>query len=697
MTATYEDTELDNSGNARPPNQIHRKSSSPSPLHSTATTPRRFRDGSPKMPSPYQSKKLGVSPSGSGDGSDLSIGKRLSGSHSSNSSLNDDDHDAYEPLSDFLREPPSSSESSLTSSVPPPQPHPQLQRGSISSDLPLGTSPPSYPAPVPPKQRGVAVERKISEAVNEEEEDDDDEGYTQVSLEDGQVTIDDFRGDEVERAPLPLLSSSTSARSSLAGDSAHSSPLRQSGTSDTSGGGGSMAGWGVGRSPSKMVSTSTGAKVALPPEPTSPPPSPPTDPRDPTPPIPISVKSPSPLLIQQNVAHDGSRSATPSTSEAWQEEQPKIPPKKRNMASLSSSVRETDEDIYAFDTLDPPTSKPSAPKQAATPLHGQTEGDDDIYAFDTLEKVPSTTVPAKVGGGGLPPWRVAPAAVATVAFFQPSYDDENIYEFDNLEDVAPVPVPEPKKPAVEPAKKKTGWTTSSQKPVQRSPAKKEDPPPIPRKSLSSRSSMSSAPPVPQTPSSQQQQSYQFHDDEDVYSFDSLDPPATAPSPKPTPAKKPEVPMPYNIKKRPSSSSVSPITRPVRPKSPEKPALQMFDDEDVYAFDNLEPASSQQQEKSVSGSSPDLGQPPGDQSDQVYFDHLVTGQRPAPPTKPPPVYGGGGAGKPPTGPPTIPPKSSPPLVKKKGEGKSVSHDEKQSHAYCLVVPPCKAVGSIEISE
>lgn len=663
--SNYEDTEIDLQFSSKP--RAIRKSSSPSPLHGGGGgSVRRFRDGSPKLPSPYQTRKLGVSPS-SGDGSDLS--KRLSGSqHSSSSSLNqlsDIDTDAYEPIADFLKgdflkgpesslpmsvPQPSTSVPQPSTSVPQPSmsvPQPQTsaileQDESFSSSI-QSFNAPSYPAPIPPKKHR---ENRISERFEEADEDadeDDDEGYTKVKLEGGQVNIDNF-GNDVERAPLPLLSTS-STRSSLASVSTHSSPMRyerQRSPSAPDIGGPGIS--GLARSPPKVVSTYSG-KVVLPPEPTSPPPEPPTYPRDPTSPIPINVKSPSPLLLQQNIAHDGGQSPIPPSSNS--EEQPKLPPKKRNFNSVSSNIRENvDDDIYSFDTLDPPVT-PTPTQSAPPPV--QTNVDDDIYAFDTLDPPPPML--AKSDPRKSIPTSVQPTyepVQPTYEPFQPSYDDENIYEFDGLEDMTPVPVPEAKKPTESNPTKRSFW-----KP------KPDEPPPIPRKSTM-RSSFNSAPAI--------QQNYQYQDDDDVYSFDSLDPPA----PKPTVAKKPEVPSPY---KMPPSPSIIPPSSSAKSLSSEKPQLQLYDDIDVYTFDSLDPPE-------ATGSfatrnlSPDVGQSSDHSSassppDQMYFDHLVTGQRPVPPIKPPPVfkYGAGGVamGKP----PTVPPKSSPPSVKRKGEGISVS--------------------------
>lgn len=481
--SNYEDTDLDQAP------KVPHKSSSPSPFHDGGL--RKHREGSPKIPIPYQSnKQLGLSPnSAAGDGSDGS--KRYSSSqHSSTSSLNQlsDDADAYEPIADFLK--------TTMSASSVPQPDSSLDQ----SETPSSFNAPSYPAPIPPKK--TLETTRIPERFVEEEEGDDDDGYTRVNLEGGQVEIMEYT-DSVERAALPLLSSS-STRSSLTGDSTHSSPMRterqRSPSAPDIGPGISSLSHSLQNQP-KFVSTSSG-KVAMPPEPTSPPPSPPvSNPRNPTPPIPITAKSPSPLLSQRNVTSDGSRSISPSSSSS-QEQQPRLPPKKRNQnLSVSSSVR--DDDIYSFDTLNPSILSSSVPKNPAPPPFTQPSFiDDDIYAFDTLE--PPPPVPVKND-----PRKTTTSfpALSTSSPFQPSYDDDNIYEFDNLEDVPSVSkedvfsVPKEAVPSIPKKRysltaKKTSMSTSSM-------PQGEDPPPIPRKSFFSQSSASTAP-VPQ--------GYQFHDD-----------------------------------------------------------------------------------------------------------------------------------------------------------------------------------------
>ena len=74
----------------------------------------------------------------------------------------------------------------------------------MSTSVQSSFSPLTYSAPM---HRGTCV----PEHFNDE---DEDEGYTKVKLEGGQVEIEGYT-DDMERAPLPLLSTSTSARSSL--------------------------------------------------------------------------------------------------------------------------------------------------------------------------------------------------------------------------------------------------------------------------------------------------------------------------------------------------------------------------------------------------------------------------------------------------------------------------------------------------
>lgn len=593
---TYEETEIDQTPPMIPSKTAAvRKASSPTPSPFPMSR-RTTREGSPKVPSPYMEKKQ------------LNLSQ-----HSSSSSLNqlsDTDGDAYEPIADFLRE------NESTSSVP----QPKTSAPPDSSDQ-LSFNPPSYPAPLPPKKSREG--RQISGGFDESEEtlaEDDDDGYTPVNLEGGQVTIPEFT-DDVERAPLPLLSSS-STRSSLTWDSDHSSPMRSDrmrtspsapeirsggasiGGSQTSSPGKLAAGGGAGggvlsSSPqNKWVSTSAG-KVVMPPEPTSPPPSPPLGGQSTaTQPVPITVKAPSPLLARRNVAGSSPSSISPPAAE-----QPKVPPKKRH--AYSSVSREDNNDIYSFDSLTPisASTKSSPPKPSTPPPYTKRPSvDDDIYTFDTLEQAPP--IPAK----------------ASAAPFQPVYEDENIYEFDNLEEVPPST---PQKPtSMSPSFKKTSLTGPD-------PGSMDGPPPIPKKTSSVSHSSSSA-----QAHMHQRQNYQFHDDPDVYTFDQLEqssalPPRSSLSDRGQPPKTPP----------PGRSRIV---------SSGEPHVQMHDDDNIYEFDCLEPPSDQG--GVVSNLSPATGQlnePPG------------MGQRPAVPSK---YVGKYSAGKP----PGVPPKSSPPSVKRVSE-------------------------------
>ncbi len=710
---TYEDTELEHSSStsssASPNKPNLRKSSSPASPYHIGGAQRKSREVSPKLPSPYQPRKQQLSVSQSiGDVGDLA--KRGS-QHSSNSSLDQSDNDAYEPIADFLRGSPNTS-----SSVPAPKQggggggglsEPQQEVEALIGGTPSSSSqstfnaPPSYPAPVPPAippKTGGGIRKSLiserleekAEDVEEEEEDDDDDGYTQVNLEGGQVEIPEFT-DDVERAVLPLLSSSTSARSSVVGgDSADSSPMRhERGAPPPDVVPSGFA--GVGSSPKLGVPKGgSGGKGTMPPEPTSPPPSPPTGGRGSavssggnpsSPPVPIVSpgKPPSPLLSQR-ITTDGSSPISPPTVSA---EQPKLPPKKRNKQPSISSSQMKDDDIYAFDNLSaakPGPTLSSSPKPQAAPP----PVDDDIYSFDTLQEKPpqvpkkSESFKASASFAGIkspPPYQPKPSAssssVKPAVTFVPSYSDENIYEFDSLEEAPPTA---PKKVTTSPSFRHTGFnvnmssSSSISQPLGRSvggvPPKPNEPPPIPRKSLgsSSRSSFVGTP-----GSAPSQPAMQFHDDDNVYTFDSLV--AISPS------------MPK--KSSPSPGRFGSVS--------EKPQVQMHDDNDIYAFDTLDPpqlgASSGGPKfdggLALKGLSPETGQlgdttGGGNSPDQVYFDHLATGQppsvggvggqqRPSLPPRPSAMakspFGkpGGVPGKPPH--PGIPPKTSPPTQKK----------------------------------
>ena len=693
---TYEDTEIE----SQPPQQSHSSSASPNKanLHKSSSpaspyhiggAQRKSREGSPKLPSPYQSRKKQLTVTQStGDVMELPKrnlgGSQHSSQHSSNSSLNQlSDTDAYEPIADFLRV---SSTSSTSSAVPLPSgavsenstpPKPQNVEALIGGPpAPSAQSfnAPSYPAPVPPESSAappIPRKTRVSEHFAggaEEEEEDDDDGYTQVNLEGGQVDIQDFT-DGVERAVLPLLSSSSTRSSMVGGDSSGSSPMRNERR----------------RSPPDVVPTgfigsgspqsskfgATKGGISMPPEPTSPPPSPPKGGR-------VSADSAdgrqnpcSPPVSRQGKVGGGMSPISPPKTE----EQPKLPPKKRSKKPSVSSSLMKDEDIYAFDNLSTPNPGPTL--SASPPV------DDAIYSFDTLEKpaerppqVPKksesfkSTFSSSVKSRApyQPKYPVPSSVEKSASPFTPSYNDENIYEFDSLEEPPPVA---PKKVTQPPSFRQTGFNVSSPQltPKQvgsKSPStspvaalagrsagggaasKPNNPPPIPQKSTasSSRSSFVGTPGSRPPPTS-----YQFHDDQDIYTFDKLE--ESAPSipkkPAPTPGR----------------------TEPV----PERPKVQMHDDENIYSFDSLEPA-----QHDAMGLSPETGQS-GDvplssgggeaAPDDIYFDHLVTGQPPPPATgprpfvpprpSPSPKLPSSKPSKPP--PPAVLPKTSPPALRK----------------------------------
>ena len=289
----------------------------------------------------------------------------------------------------------------------------------------------------------------------------------------------------------------------------------------------------------------------------------------------------------------------PPTAEEEQQH-PKIPPKKRHAyTSVSSSLQGGADDVYAFDTLVPATGGvPVATTKPATPppyvpsslRQSNIVVDDDIYTFDTLETAPPipNKAAAKIGGRSTSVSGSAPPTAPPI--FQPSYNDENIYEFDELEELPPPPRQDPF-----PARKITPSSSSSSSP---SPAvaKSVDatPPPIPKKVASIARSVSSGSPRPQaTPTSPlppPQPSYQFHDDENVYSFDALEPTVATPPPPVTMA----------------------VSKPVLQAEQPQLQLQMHDDDQVYSFDQLEPdvvATSQGQSGGSWGNPPNAGLPP----------------------------------------------------------------------------------------
>ncbi len=257
---------------------------------------------------------------------------------------------------------------------------------------------------------------------------------------------------------------------------------------DGGGSGGGSSSHSESNSPQKMTSSTKLGKVVVPPEPKSPPPSPPTgDRRNVTPPIPISVKSPTPLLSMQG--------NTP-------------PSQPYSSSSLSTATgKHIDDDIYSFDSLDPPSQPPapSSSKPGSVPAY---DADDEIYTFDSLEQPPPLPVKVessqKQATGRKMSMPLSPSP-------RPSYqeEDENVYEegiydYDGLE--KPVSASNPPRPA---------FFSSSMLPPR---------PVFPQKASTSRIS-----PINEQTSASSM-NFQHQDNDDVYSFDTLE---AAPLPKKT--------------------------------------------------------------------------------------------------------------------------------------------------------------------
>ena len=161
-------------------------------------------------------------------------------------------------------------------------------------------------------------------------------------------------------------------------------------------------------------------KLHMPPKPTSPPPSPPKDVFSPP-----GIK---PKTLPQ--LHDR-LSKSPDSEVA----QPKLPPKQRKQASIrlqSSTLREPDDGIYAFDKLDqteavqspvvPPKQRKVKP-QSMEPMEVM-EPDPGVYGFDTLEPLPQNSHPQNVQH------KVKPQSMEPVGVMEP---DPGVYGFDTLE------------------------------------------------------------------------------------------------------------------------------------------------------------------------------------------------------------------------------------------------------------------------
>jgi len=431
-------------------------------------------------------------------------------------------------------------------------------------------------------------------------------------VEGGQVSIQSSsHWDDVERAQLPLLSSSSTPRSSLAGDSSHNSPMK----SDFEG--------GVSKSPpqgsfadvlsSQKLSTSPRDKTllnegasrylanvkasrlpAMPPEPTSPPPSPPTKARQ--------------------LEKDGKAPT--------KEIQPKLPPKKRSQKTtqfVQPGHLSADFDVYSFDRLDSSTGSPqtgnfqpparSLQPQMPSPTPDVSYDDSNVYEFDSLEIAPLPSRPPKPESYSMAKPCAPPQDV----------DDSCVYEFDRLD-----------KPPVIPKKIGTGGgaklKSSQSFNVQSSSS-----------SLSSlkstgKKSFHEAPPTilprkPDPPTSP----YQFHDDDNVYEFDSLDP---------------ETP------KAPSQATPTLATSA-------KGAMDLTqNDSDIYEFDTLQ-AKEQPRINEGRGAAKDTLSPETGQvrkSNPIEAYSLVPSAKPAPK---PPVD----SQKTPQS-PALPPRSSPLVMRSK---------------------------------
>ena len=634
IVSSYEDTEI----GGKPLNipKGGGKSSSPSPIHGT-TLSRKQREGSPQMPSPYLSKKhLSVSPS-TGDLAEQQHGRPLSGSHntSSSSSLNqisDNELDNYEPVSDFLpmleRRPSQSGRGGGSEDK-------RNQRTSLSS-----FQAPSYPAPVPPKGISGGNDKQKSKNLStiqsvhqsgdgrddDDDDDDDDDGYEPVVVEGGQVSIKSY-DDEVERAQLPLLSSSSTPRSSLAGDSSHSSPMRNNEVKSPAKGSSVPEIFSPNKlssSPRDKTSLNEGAArylanvkagrtTVMPPEPTTPPPSPPIMPKE-------RDGGPPSMSTPKHSAEDA--------------EQPKLPPKKRSKAAVAQPVQAPpadDDDVYAFDRLDPsPTppkltsqSLPPKPVQPSTTASKEVSYDDsNVYEFDTLEKVTLPARPPKAYNYSL----AKPSPVPSVE----ETDEDNVYEFDRLEKPPALPKKMfssagPKIKSSQSFNIRSSYDSNSSSAMRKfgSMVSKEAPPSIiPKKP---------DPPI----------NYQFHDDPDVYEFDNLEPQT-----------------PKQLPPTPTSSSASMASG----------KMHKYDDTEIYSYDMLDAPV---QPKEVGGG---RGVVTGDQArdnlspetGQVRKHIPAESYSLVPPARPPPKMseqGGGASGGQRSQGPLLPPKSSPPIIHK----------------------------------
>ena len=302
------------------------------------------------------------------------------------------------------------------------------------------------------------------------------------------------------------------------------------------------------------------------------------------------------------------------STEAVEEVQSKQPPKKRAKQTQPTQPQQLqtpptstpdDDNVYSFDRLEasPIPPKPSShPPQFKTPTPTNAADvsfdDSNVYEFDTLEAVTIPSRPPKPASHGSAKKSPSVSAVEDV-------DGDNIYEFDTLE-----------KPPVIPKKMNSSWGTGKLKSSQSFNVRssfdsnsritdrlsKESPPfMLPRK-----------PDPPASP-------LQFHDDPNVYEFDSLEPPT------PTSATDKGGASDYN--------------------------LQFHDDAAVYEFDTLDAKvqpSTGEGESVRDNLSPETGQVRKAKPSESYS--LV------PPNRPPPRLVD--AQKSPS--PGLPPRSSPPI-------------------------------------
>lgn len=633
--STYEETDILGGESQSLVTLRARKSSSPSALRRIS---REKRETSPQVPTPYQSKKhLSIS-SSSGDVAEnarhLSGSQRTSSSSSINQMSGNESDGTYESVTDYIK---------TSSSIPVPQPgngHGDVDSGkNITQSSSFNA--PSYPAPIPPKKsrmrskKSEAEDGVVAKATREEgerrvgcvdDDDDDDDGYEPIKLDGGQVEFQSYT-DEVERAQLPLLSS-PSPWSSVTGDSNQSSPVcinefrkSPSGLSES---GSFPRSSRLSTSPhegrlnegaSRYIANVKSGQALMPPEPTSPPPSPPKGgEQEMLPPaVPITIKSPSPLLDKKNTT-------AMTVMDSNEEEQPKLPRKKRGTRPSISTPKSCEEDLYAFDTL----------VTSATPKQGRLVTQANISSLDNTEVVTSKS--ADQTSVLLQPQKSQVSQFKSYSVPTPSFfdeEDENVYEFDSLS--KPPEIPKKSDFASVKREKRSSYDLSSSKQTS-SVAKVNN-------SLSKES--------PPSTLSKPEQSVlrQLHDDQDIYSFDSLQPQA----------KSQRQPSPRKLDSRGGEEGMS----------------QKHDNKEIYSFDYLDSRLQSGIRTETRGVSSESISPETGQTRKLDVTQGSLIQSSAPPNKPPPnleelrVRGGGERA---SG-PTLPPKSSPPMLQKRTQGVS----------------------------